>query len=124
MLVPKKNAKSFGAVHVDNYLGFIGFCKSTETNKTEEVDIYLDDKKFKTIKAEEKIDKLVKLYDLEDGKLNSCFSFDLDLKYFDKVHTLKFKCKDEELTNSPIKTIKNNDKNFKEFEKLYKKNRK
>ncbi len=123
MLVPKKNAKSFGAVHVDNYLGFIGFCKSAKSSEIEEVDVYLDNKKFKTIKANEKIDKIIKLYDLEDDELSSCFSFDLDLKYFDKTHTLKFKCKDEELTNSPIKTINKKHENFKKFKKFYNENK-
>ncbi|WP_321312859.1 hypothetical protein [Halarcobacter sp.] len=115
MLIPAKDAKSYGAIHVDNYLSFIGFCKKVDNEDIQTVDVYLDNKRIDSIQADKNIEKIEKLYDVK----NHAFEFELPEEYIGKVHLLQFKCREEELVNSPIKTISEDNPKFNEYRFLH-----
>jgi len=116
MIIPKRDAKEYGAVHVDNYLSFVGFCKKVESNEPCEVKVYLDGKLIDTLKADKSIEKVEKIYDIK----NHGFTFELDEKYFEKSHLLEFKINNDELLlNGTIKTIDKNNAKFNEYRFLH-----
>ena len=103
MIIPKRDAKYYGAVHIDNYLTFTGFCKKVDSDEICDVDVFVDGKKIDTLKADKKIGKVEDIYDIEGYG----FEFDLSDEYFEKSHLLEFKASSsgEELVNSRIQTI-------------------
>ena len=112
MIVPKRDAKCYGAVHIDNYLTFTGFCKKVYSDEAQNVDVFLDGLKIATIVADKKIPKIEQIYDIEGHG----FEFDLPEKYFEKSHLLEFKASSgEELVNSKIQTIDKNHPKFNEM---------
>lgn len=115
MLIPAKDAKSYGAIHVDNYLSFIGFCKKVDSEDIQTVDVYLDNKKIHSIQADKNIEKIEELYDIE----NHAFKYELPEEYIGKVYLLQFKCSEEELVNSPMKTISKDNPKFNEYRFLH-----
>ena len=117
MIISKKDAKQYGAVHIDNYIDFIGFCKNVDNSDDIcDVDIFIDGKIIDTVKANQNIKKMNLLYDI-DG---FAFSYILDEQYFKKQHTIEFKSKNNDnLVNSGIKTICKNDKHFNEYKFLH-----
>ncbi len=113
MIIPKRDAREYGAVHIDNYLTFIGFCKKVSSEDSCSVDIYMDGKKLDTVVADKCIENIENIYDIQ----GHCFKFDLEEKHFDKSHLLEFKASEnnEELVNSGIQTIDKNHEKFEEF---------
>lgn len=116
MIIPKRDAKSYGAVHIDYYLTFIGFCKKVYSDEIQSIDVLIDGNKIDTIVCDKTIDKLSQIYDIEGHG----FEYDLPEVYFDKRHLLSFRCSDsgEELVNSPISTICKDDEKFNEYKFL------
>jgi hypothetical protein len=116
MIIPKRDAKCYGAVHIDNYLTFTGFCKKVGSDELCEVDVVIDGKKIDTLKADKRIAKVEEIYDIEGHG----FAFELEEKYFEKSHTLEFKASSgEELVNSKIQTINKNHPKFNEYRFLH-----
>jgi len=116
MIIPKRDAKYYGAVHIDNYLTFTGFCKKVDSEEICDVDVFVDGKKIDTLKADKKIRKVEDIYDIE----NHGFLFELEEKYFEKSHLLEFKASSgEELVNSKIQTIDKNHPKFNEYQFFY-----
>lgn len=115
MLIPSKDAKSYGAIHIDNYLSFIGFCKKVNSEDIQTIDVYLDNKRIDSIQADKNIEKIEKLYNVK----NHAFEFELPEEYIGKIHLLQFKCREEELVNSPIKTISKDNPKFNEYRFLH-----
>lgn len=116
MIIPKRDAKSYGAVHIDYYLTFIGFCKKVYSDEIQSIDVFIDGNKIDTIVCDKTIDKLSQIYDIEGHG----FEYDLPEMYFDKRHLLSFRCSGsgEELVNSPISTICKDDEKFNEYKFL------
>jgi len=117
MIIPKRDAKEYGAVHIDNYLTFTGFCKKVSSDEICKVDVYIDAKKIDTIEANQAIENIENIYDIHGHG----FVFELDEKYFNKSHLLEFKATEnnEELVNSGIQTIDKNHKKFNEYRLLH-----
>jgi len=116
MIIPKRDAKCYGAVHIDNYLTFTGFCKKVDSNEICGVDVFVDGKKIDTLKADKRIAKVEEIYDIEGHG----FAFELEEKYFEKTHSLEFKASSgEELVNSKIQTIDKNHVKFNEYRFLH-----
>lgn len=116
MIIPKRDAKCYGAVHIDNYLTFTGFCKKVDSDELCDIDVFMDGKKIDTLKADKRIAKVEEIYDIEGHG----FLFELEEKYFDKTHTLEFKASSgEELVNSKIQTIDKNHPKFNEYRFLH-----
>ncbi|GEM_PF-6557012 len=113
MIIPKRDAKSYGAVHIDYFLTFVGFCKKVSSDEIQSIDVFIDGNKIDTIVCDKTIDKVSQIYDIEGHG----FEYDLPEVYFDKRHLLSFRCSDsgEELVNSPISTICKNDEKFNEY---------
>lgn len=116
MIIPKRDAKSYGAVHIDYFLTFIGFCKKVSSDEVQSIDVFIDGNKIDTIVCDKTIDKVSQIYDIEGHG----FEYDLPEVYFDKRHLLSFRCSDsgEELVNSPISTICKDDEKFNEYKFL------
>jgi len=116
MIIPKRDAQYYGAVHIDNYLTFTGFCKKVDSDEICDVDVFVDGKKIDTLKADKKIGKVEDIYDIEGHG----FEFELSDEYFEKSHTLEFKASSgEELVNSKIQTINKNHPKFNEYRFLH-----
>jgi len=113
LIIPKRDAKSYGAVHIDHYLTFTGFCKKVSNDEIQNIDVFIDGNKIDTIVCDKTIDKVSQIYDIEGHG----FEYDLPETYFDKRHLLSFRCSDsgEELVNSPISTICKDDEKFNEY---------
>lgn len=96
--------KVYGVVHNKDYFSFFGFVKKIGSNEIQKIDIYLDDEMIDTIKANEFIEKIDDMYDIE----NQAFSYNLPFKYIDGVkHQISFKNhnSNQELLNSPYTLI-------------------
>jgi hypothetical protein len=116
MIIPKRDAKYYGAVHIDNYLTFTGFCKKVDSDEICDVDVFVDGKKIDTLKADKKIGKVEDIYDIEGHG----FEFELSDEYFEKSHLLEFKASNgEELVNSKIQTIDTKHPKFNEYRFLH-----
>ncbi|MEW6552585.1 MAG: hypothetical protein AB1389_10705 [Campylobacterota bacterium] len=117
MIIPKRDAKSYGAVHIDYFLTFVGFCKKVYSDEVQSIDVLIDGNKIDTIVCDKTIDKVSQIYDIEGHG----FEYDLPEVYFDKRHLLSFRCSDsgEELVNSPISTICKNDEKFNEYKFMH-----
>jgi len=117
MIIPKRDAKEYGAIHIDNYLSFIGFCKKVSSDEICDVDVYLDGKIIDTLKANQNIQKVENIYDIQGHG----FEFELEEKYYDKSHLLEFKSnkENEVLVNSGIQTIDKNHDKFNEYRFLH-----
>lgn len=117
MIIPKRDAKSYGAVHIDHYLTFTGFCKKVSSDEIQNIDVLIDGNKIDTIVCDKTIDKVSQIYDIEGHG----FEYDLPETYFDKRHLLSFRCSDsgEELVNSPISTICKDDEKFNEYKFMH-----
>jgi hypothetical protein len=116
MIIPKRDAKYYGAVHIDNYLTFTGFCKKVDSDEICDVDVFVDGKKIDTLEADKKIGKVEDIYDIEGHG----FEFELSDEYFEKSHLLEFKASSgEELVNSKIQTIDKKHPKFNEYRFLH-----
>ncbi|MCT7580025.1 hypothetical protein [Aliarcobacter butzleri] len=110
--------KVYGVVHNKDYFSFFGFAKKIGSNEIQKIDIYLDDEMIDTIKANEFIEKIDDMYDVE----NQAFSYNLPFKYIDGVkHQISFKNhnSNEELLNSPYILIDKDHEDFNEARFLH-----
>lgn len=110
MIVPLKNAKTYGVLHSENYFSFLGFSKKVNSDEVQKVDVYLDDELIDTIIANKNLQKIEDIYDLEG------FGFDYILpnEYIGKKNVISFKNHEtkENLQNSPYKLITENHPEF------------
>ena len=115
MLIPRQNTNTFGAVHIDNYLDFIGFCKHVNNDYVCSVDIFFDDVKIDTLICDQSNQKLEEIYEIS----GHCFYYELNEKYCDKRHKISFKSSEDEieLFNSPIGTMAKDEEVYKEYKK-------
>ena len=114
MLIPKQGATTYGSLHIDNYLTFVGFCKFVENDDVCNIDIFLDNDKIDSIACDQSNQKIEEIYEIS----GHCFEYDLDEAYCDKRHKIAFKSSHDgvELFNSPIGTMAKDEENY----KLYK----
>ena len=78
MIIPTRDAKSYGAVHIDHYLTFTGFCKKVYSDEIQSIDVFIDDKKINTLVCDKTIDKISQIYDIDGYG----FEYDLPEIYF------------------------------------------
>ncbi|RBQ30135.1 hypothetical protein [Aliarcobacter vitoriensis] len=112
MASPIQIGKTYGVVHNKDYFSFFGFAKKIGNSETQKIDVYLDDKPIDTIIANESIEKIDDMYDVE----NQAFNYNLPSKYIGQKSTISFKNHDtqDELLNSPYTLIDKNHEKFNE----------
>lgn len=112
MIIPKKNAKSYGIVHMQNDFSFMGFCKNISNDKKAKVDIYINNNLVDTVDCNKYIQSIDDIYDLD--KQSIYFEYILPNKYLEP-DSISFKnhITHEELENSPIKINKKHYNNIK-----------
>lgn len=117
MTRPIQTGKTYGVLHTENYFSFIGFAKKVGSDETQKIDVFLDDKLIDTIEANEFIQKIDDMYDVE----NKAFKYNLPVQYIGKKAILSFKNHDsgEELLNSPYILIDKNHEKFNEAKFLH-----
>jgi len=97
---PIKPDKTYGAIHCKNHISFFGFAKKVGSSKAQIVDIYINDKLINSIKADQFIQEIHNIYDIE----KYAFSYTLRTnEHIEYGNTISFKNQDtkEELLNSP-----------------------
>ena len=112
MIVPLKNAKTYGVLHTENYFSFLGFSKKVNSEEIQKVDVYLDDELIDTIIADKHLQKIEDIYELEGFG----FEYVLPNKYIGQKSIINFRNHEakENLQNSPYKLIKENHLKFNE----------
>ncbi|QNM88292.1 hypothetical protein [Aliarcobacter cryaerophilus] len=117
MTRPIQLDKTYGVLHTENYFSFLGFAKKVGSDETQKIDVFLDDKLIDTIEANEFIQKIDDMYDVE----NKAFKYNLPSEHIGKKAIISFKNHDswEELLNSPYNLIDKNDKDFNEAKFLH-----
>lgn len=112
MTSPIQPDKTYGVLHTENFFSFLGFAKKIDSEDIQKIDIYLDDKKIDTIVADEFIQKMDDIYDIE----SKAFRYNLPNKYIGEKAIISFKNHDsgEELLNSPYTLIDKNHEKFNE----------
>ena len=113
MIVPLKNAKTYGVLHTENYFSFLGFSKKVNSDEVQKVDVYLDDELIDTIIANKHLQKIEDIYELEGFG----FEYILPNEYIGKKNLISFKNHktQENLQNSPYKLITENHPEFNEM---------
>jgi hypothetical protein len=91
--------------------------KSLWCGETQKIDVFLDDKLIDTIEANEFIQKINDMYDVE----SKAFTYNLPVQYIGKKAIISFKNHDsgEELLNSPYTLIDKNHEKFNEAKFLH-----
>ncbi len=117
MTRPIQLDKTYGALHTENFFSFIGFAKKVGSDETQKIDVFLDDKLIDTIEANEFIQKIDDMYDVE----SKAFTYNLPVQYIGKKAIISFKNHDsgEELLNSPYTLIDKNHEKFNEAKFLH-----
>ncbi len=120
MTSPIQLGKTYGVLHTESFFSFVGFAKKVGSDEIQKIDVFLDDKLIDTIEANEFIQKIDDMYDVE----NKAFTYNLPTQYIGKKAILSFKNHEsgEELLNSPYTLIDKNHEKFNEasfFHKLY-----
>ncbi|MFY9101286.1 hypothetical protein OZY48_09615 [Aliarcobacter cryaerophilus] len=112
MTRPIQPNKTYGVLHTENYFSFLGFAKKVGSNETQKIDVFLDDKLIDTIEANEFIQKIDDMYDVE----SKAFTYNLPTQYIGTKAIISFKNHDsgEELLNSPYTLIDKNHEKFNE----------
>lgn len=112
MIVPLKNAKTYGVLHTENYFSFLGFSKKVNSDEVQKVDVYLDDELIDTIIANKHLQKIEDIYELEGFG----FEYILPNEYIGKKNVISFKNHktQENLQNSPYELINLDSYNFNE----------
>ncbi len=112
MTSPIQLGKTYGVLHTESYFSFVGFAKKIGSDETQKIDVFLDNKLIDTIEANEFIQKIDDMYDVE----NKAFTYNLPTKYMGKKAIISFKNHDsgEELLNSPYTLIDKNHEKFNE----------
>lgn len=116
MIVPLKNAKSYGVLHTENYFTFLGFSKKVNSDDIQRIDIFLDDKLIDTITADKTLQKIDDIYDINGFG----FTYNLPEKYIGENHIISFKNHEtkEDLQNSPYTLIDKTNSKFNEYKFL------
>src|SRR5574344_2188656 len=104
MISPIQTGKTYGVLHTESFFSFLGLAQK--------IDVFLDDKLIDTIEANEFIQKIDDMYDVE----NKAFTYNLPTQYMGKKAIISFKNHDsgEELLNSPYTLIDKNHESFNE----------
>ncbi|MBL3519177.1 hypothetical protein H0A43_01725 [Arcobacter lanthieri] len=112
MTNPIQPNKTYGVLHTESFFSFLGFAKKIGSDEPQKIDIYLDNKLIDTIEANEFIQKIDDMYDVE----NQAFSYNLPSKYIGQKSTISFKNHNtqDELLNSPYTLIDKNHEKFNE----------
>ncbi|MDX4065652.1 hypothetical protein Q6A91_06390 [Aliarcobacter skirrowii] len=112
MTSPIQPNKTYGVLHTDSYFSFLGFAKKIGSDEIQKIDVFLDDKLIDTIEANEFIQKIDDMYDVE----NQAFTYNLPTEYIGKKATISFKnhSSQDELLNSPYTLIDKNHEKFNE----------
>lgn len=117
MLLPFKNAKTYGVIHTENYFTFLGFCKNVNNDEIQKIDVFLNDELIDTIDANKNLQKINDLYDIDGFS----FIYNLSEIYIGEKNKISFrnhKTK-EELQNSPYFLIDKTHPKFNELSFLY-----
>ena len=117
MTRPIQPNKTYGVLHTENCFSFLGFAKKVGSDETQKIDVFLDDKLIDTIEANEFIQKIDDMYDVE----SKAFTYNLQIKYIGQKSTISFKIHDsqEDLLNSPYTLIDKNHEDFNEAKFLH-----
>ncbi|MGJ0456321.1 hypothetical protein NG782_06400 [Aliarcobacter cryaerophilus] len=117
MTRPIQLDKTYGVLNTEDYFSFIGFAKKVGSDETQKIDVFLDDKLIDTIIANEFIQKIDDMYDVE----NKAFTYNLPTQYIGKKAIISFKNHDtqDELLNSPYTLIDKNNEKFNEAKFLH-----
>ncbi|MDX4050282.1 hypothetical protein Q6A83_05780 [Aliarcobacter skirrowii] len=117
MISPIQTGKTYGVLHTESFFSFLGFAKKVGSDETQKIDVYLDDKLIDTIEANEFIQKIDDMYDVE----SKAFTYNLPTQYIGKKAIISFKNHDsgEELLNSPYTLIDKNHEKFNEAKFLH-----
>ncbi|MCT7486723.1 hypothetical protein N5T98_06765 [Aliarcobacter cryaerophilus] len=117
MISPIQTGKTYGVLHTESFFSFLGFAKKIGSDETQKIDVFLDDKLIDTIEANEFIQKIDDMYDVE----NKAFTYNLPTQYMGKKAIISFKNHDsgEELLNSPYTLIDKNHEKFNEAKFLH-----
>ena len=117
MTRPIQLDKTYGVLHTENYFSFLGFAKKIGSDEIQKVDVFLDDKLIDTIEANELIQKIDDMYDVE----NKAFKYNLPSEHIGKKAIISFKNHDsgEELLNSAYTLIDKNHEKFNEAKFLH-----
>ena len=117
MTRPIQLDKTYGVLHTENYFSFLGFAKKVGSDETQKIDVFLDDKLIDTIEANEFIQKIDDMYDVE----SKAFTYNLPTQYIGTKAIISFKNhdSDEELLNSPYTLIDKNHEKFNEAKFLH-----
>ena len=112
MTRPMQLDKTYGVLHTENYFSFLGFAKKVGSDEIQKIDVFLDDKLIDTIEANEFIQKIDDMYDVE----SKAFTYNLPTQYIGKKAIISFKNHDsgEELLNTPYTLIDKNHEKFNE----------
>ncbi|MCT7528300.1 hypothetical protein N5T79_04025 [Aliarcobacter cryaerophilus] len=117
MISPIQLGKTYGVLHTESFFSFLGFAKKVGSDETQKIDVFLDDKLIDTIEANEFIQKIDDMYDVE----NKAFKYNLPSEYIGKKAIISFKNhhSGEELLNSPYTLIDKNHEKFNEAKFLH-----
>ncbi|WP_066408039.1 hypothetical protein [Aliarcobacter skirrowii] len=112
MTRPIQLDKTYGVLHTESFFSFLGFAKKIGSDEIQKIDVFLDDKLIDTIEANEFIQKIDDMYDVE----NRAFKYNLPTQYIGTKAIISFKNHDsgEELLNSPYNLIDKNHEDFNE----------
>src|SRR5574344_1962144 len=117
MTSPIQLGKTYGVLHTKSFFSFLGFAKKVGSDEIQKIDVFLDDKLIDTIEANEFIQKIDDMYDVE----SKAFTYNLPTQYMGKKAIISFKNHDsgEELLNSPYTLIDKNHEKFNEAKFLH-----
>lgn len=117
MTSPIQLGKTYGVLHTKSFFSFLGFAKKIGSDETQKIDVFLDNKLIDTIEANEFIQQIDDIYDVE----NKAFKYNLPTQYIGKKAIISFKNHDsgEELLNSPYSLIDKNHEKFNEAKFLH-----
>jgi hypothetical protein len=118
MISPIQTGKTYGVLHTESFFSFLGFAKKVGSDETQKVDVFLNDKLIDTIEANEFIQKIDDMYDVE----SKAFTYNLPVQYIIGTKAIiSFKNHDsgEELLNSPYTLIDKNHEKFNEAKFLH-----
>src|SRR5574344_628878 len=112
MISPIQLGKTYGVLHTESFFSFLGFAKKVGSDEIQKIDVFLDNKLIDTIEANEFIQKIDDVYDVE----SKAFTYNLPTQYIGKKAIISFKNHDsgEELLNSPYTLIDKNHEKFNE----------
>ena len=87
MTSPIQPNKTYGVLHTESFFSFLGFAKKVGSDEIQKIDIFLDDKLIDTIIANELIQKIDDMYDVE----SKAFTYNLPTQYIGTKAIISFK---------------------------------